>query len=262
MSIYKKCYLPSFLLTTFVAFIALFSASTATAKTIKIGSNSHKVIGTVNASIDGKKYQMYTLEGKGFGDDGSSAVWGTIEAAMDKMSDQMPDIMDSLTEQLTPEQQEQIKKLFGNSENGNPLLDAMKAFGGAAIMDNVNVEIYALSEKTKKIMGDDSLSISVTFNADEDPSSKVGESISADITYVKTGSEGMMPEVFYVSDEDHKMTTVKFKELTFGETSGNAKGSFEGELCRMERATMMQGPNFNDCIEVSGTFDTKLKPQK
>jgi len=84
----------------------------------------------------------------------------------------------------------------------------------------------------------------------------------ADITYVLEASGSFIPAVFYTSSDGGGEASVTFERLDLDAGVGHATGSFQGTLCRMEGARLMDGPDLSDCLPAEGRFDTALQEEE
>ena len=66
-----------------------------------------------------------------------------------------------------------------------------------------------------------------------------------------------MSNPFYTSDQVPEQATITLDTLDVGETEGRATGSFSGKICRV--AKLYEEPDLDDCINLSGTFDTAIQ---
>lgn len=227
------------------------------------GSVTMDVLGTLSASLDGEADEWLTITGTLDGETGASASWEHMTFDMPGGSDLQSQFMAMAGDQVSEEERRQLEQLGALLGESNPIAEMFGQMMGVPGMGKgmVRISIAGHHPASPNILSEQVLALDVTLGAGADPASFTGQAHPADIQYVAENSSGFLPDVFYVSGEDGHPATVVFERLELEPGGGHASGRFEGSLCRMESARLMEGPDLSDCIRAEGHFDTALVEQ-
>ncbi|WP_417260829.1 hypothetical protein [Celeribacter sp.] len=69
-----------------------------------------------------------------------------------------------------------------------------------------------------------------------------------------------MSESYYTTDQVEGDPTLTLDSFEIDGETGQVAGAFSGKMCRV--AKLYQAPDLDDCMGVSGTFETSLMVQK
>ncbi|MCC5969984.1 MAG: hypothetical protein JJU15_08535 [Pararhodobacter sp.] len=222
---------------------ALVIAPAAPGSAQDSGSVTMTVMGALTATLDGDAREWVTISGEMRGETGASANWQRIEISVPTFGD----TLGAMAGQLSEEERAQVQAL-------DQLMGQVteRAMGG---FQSINLTISGHDPASPNILTDQVLALDVHLNsADIAP----GTTMDADITYVVDGSGGFIPRLFYTSSDTDTQASVTFDRLDLTPGGGHAEGSFSAELCKMEGANLISGPDLSDCIHVEGRFDTAL----
>lgn len=238
-------------------------AGYAHAETIKRGNKSYQVIGAVAADLGDKKQEWVVIDSHVAPGLEGSAFWEieTFEMpTQDEMKKQMQELMSQ--GEVSAEQKQQMEMALQMLEQFGPLFEGMAEMGLLDNEDNetLSIHIAAFDPQAKDFLDEGGIRLNVDLPVSAFESGGEVSSDELDMYYiVKGGNTLFLPEVAYWGDDSNVPTTVTFTSFTFNDDgTAHAQGHFSGELCRWEKAKMMQGPDSSDCMMVEGGFDTKL----
>ena len=221
------------------------------------GPATMDVLGRLNATLGGEEREWLTLAGEIRGQQGASANFQRIEFSVPSFSD----TFGAISDELSDEEREQLGMLDDLFGGDNPMAGIVEQLTGqpAGGTGHINLDISGHDPASSNILTEQVLSLDVYLYSDEPP---LGEPMQADITYVLEASGSFIPAVFYTSSDGGGEASVTFERLDLDAGVGHATGSFQGTLCRMEGARLMDGPDLSDCLPAEGRFDTALQEEE
>ncbi|MCC5961623.1 MAG: hypothetical protein JJU09_00725 [Rhodobacteraceae bacterium] len=221
------------------------------------GPATMDVLGRVNATLGGEEREWLTIAGDIRGQQGASANFQRMVLSVPGFSDTFGAISDELSEEER-EQLGMLDDLFGGD---NPMAGMLEQLTGEPVggTEHITLTISGHDPASPNILTEQTLALDVYLYSDEPP---LGQPMQADITYVLEASGSFIPAVFYTSSDGGGEASVIFERLDLGAEDGHATGTFQGNLCRMEGARLMDGPDLSDCLPVEGRFDTALQEEE
>lgn len=231
----------------------LMAQATTTASAVPVPENL-ETLGHIKATLADKPHEWVTIEGEMDGVTGASANWTRMDAggviggvpSSEELAASMGVDLDSLSPQerqmIERLQQQQRAAMQGISSGIDVTIQGHQPGDAPSFTENVLV----LSPQSQG------------FNEDKWKAMQ-NAPMQTEIMYV-VESNGMMPSVFYTTDESMNAAgEITFDELKFGTPHGQASGTFQGRICRVEMPSIRERQTFaDDCMEIEGDFDTQL----
>ncbi len=226
-----------------VVIAAFFSAGVACAGAQE--TQTVDVRGEIKATVDGVEREWVTMSGDLGGEDGSSAVWTTVDSS---------DVMNAmgLSEEQRQVMQQRMEQLQGAEQN--PFADMFGAQGGGA--EKVELRIAGFDPEAEKILREGILTLEIEPFPREDVGTMLAGRHEASISYFKNFGEN---EGLFVSTGDSgTAASVTFDALEIVDGGGRAEGEFEAGLCPVTSMMGSGGVDPDDCLTVAGHFSTEL----
>lgn len=219
---------------------------------------SMQVLGTVSGTLDGKAREWKTISGNVDGMDIVSANWESDKFEMPESDDFAVQMKEVLGDQLGEEERRQLEQMGVMLEGMNPMAEMFGQITDSMGKEPIALNITGHDPSSPNIVTEQILTIHVSIDIGDGPAALLGNAMPAEIAYYVEHSGGLIPDVFYVSDEDDSVATVTFDALEITPDGGKAVGRFQASLCRIDGKQLMKGADLSDCMRAEGSFDTAL----
>lgn len=245
------------------AALMLMGTGYVQAETIKRGNKTYQVVGAVAADLGDKKKEWVVVDSHIVPGLDGSAYWEleTLEIpSKEQIMEQMQEVLSQ--GDVSSEQKQQIEMAMQMMEQFGPMFEGLAEMGmlGDEDAENLSIHISAFDPDSDDFLDEGVLRLNVDLPADAFEQEGDIYSLDVDMYYIlKGGNTLFLPELAYWDDDTNSEAEVTFTSLTRNaDGTAHAQGHFSAELCRWEKEKMMQGLDTNDCMPVTGGFDTRL----